>query len=59
MAELFENFEVNRDPRWQVLSKLVGASLVLHLGFCGWLFTFPLCATPQHRRTDRQHQVCR
>ena len=33
MAELFEKFEVNRDPRWQVLLKLVGASLVLHLTF--------------------------
>ena len=33
MAELFEKFEVNRDPRWQVISKLVGASLILHLGF--------------------------
>ena len=31
--ELFEKFEVNRDPRWQVLTKLVGASLVLHLAF--------------------------
>ena len=32
MAQLFENFEVNRDPKWVgVLSKLVGASLVLHL----------------------------
>jgi len=31
MAELFEKFEVNDDPRWIVLSKLVGASLVLHL----------------------------
>lgn len=33
MSELFEKFEVNRDPRWIVLSKLVGASLVLHLVF--------------------------
>ena len=33
MAQLFEKFEVNRDPRWQILLKLVGASLVLHLGF--------------------------
>ena len=33
MAELFEKFEVNRDPRWQILSKLVGASVVLHLAF--------------------------
>lgn len=36
MAELFEKFEVNRDPRWVVLSRLVGASLVLHLGLL-WL----------------------
>jgi hypothetical protein len=32
MTELFENFEVNRDSRWAViLSRLIGASLVLHL----------------------------
>ena len=32
MAELFEKFEVNRDPKWMVvLTKLLGASLVLHL----------------------------
>src|SRR5215213_6432224 len=31
--ELFEKFEVNREPRWQVLAKLAGASLVLHLVF--------------------------
>jgi len=31
--DLFEKFEVNRDPRWQFLTKLVGASLVLHLVF--------------------------
>ena len=31
--DLFEKFEVNRDPRWQVLIKLVGASLILHLVF--------------------------
>jgi hypothetical protein len=33
MAELFEKFEVNRAPRWPVLTKLVCASLVLHLAF--------------------------
>lgn len=33
MAQLFEKFEVNREPRWQVLLKLVGASLALHLAF--------------------------
>jgi hypothetical protein len=31
MAELFEKFEVNRDPRWVILTKLTGASLVVHL----------------------------
>ena len=31
MSELFEKFEVNRAPRWKVLTKLVGASVVLHL----------------------------
>ena len=31
MAELFEKFEVNRDPRWKVLTRLVVGSLVLHL----------------------------
>lgn len=31
--DLFEKFEVNRDPRWQFLTKLIGASLVLHLVF--------------------------
>ena len=40
MAELFEKFEVNRDPRWLViLSRLLGASLVLHLGFL-WLMIY-------------------
>ncbi|HEX6716329.1 MAG TPA: hypothetical protein VF088_04425 [Pyrinomonadaceae bacterium] len=31
MTELFEKFEVNRDARWPLLTKLVGASVVLHL----------------------------
>ena len=31
MAELFEKIEVNREPRWKVLTRLTGASLVLHL----------------------------
>jgi len=33
MAELFANIEVNGDPRWPVLLRLVAASLVLHLMF--------------------------
>jgi hypothetical protein len=37
--ELFEKFEVNREPRWQVLMKLAGASLVLHLVFV-WMVIY-------------------
>ncbi len=39
--DLFEKFEVNRDPRWQVLIKLVGASLVLHLVFVWMVIYIP------------------
>ena len=39
MTELFEKFEVNRDPRWQILTKLAGASLVLHLVFV-WMVVY-------------------
>jgi len=31
MSELFEEFEVNRESRWKVLTRLIGASVVLHL----------------------------
>jgi hypothetical protein len=31
MSELFEKFEVNRESRWKVLTRLIGASIVLHL----------------------------
>lgn len=31
MAELFEKFEVDRDPRWKVLTRLLLGSLVVHL----------------------------
>jgi hypothetical protein len=31
MAELFTNFEVNRESRWPVISKLLAASLGLHV----------------------------
>jgi hypothetical protein len=30
MAELFENIEVNREPRWPVLLRLIAASFALH-----------------------------
>ena len=39
MTELFENFEVNRNSRWAVLVRLIGASLVLHLALV-WLVTY-------------------
>ena len=39
MAELFDNFEVNRDSRWEILLRLVGASLVVHLGLL-WLVMY-------------------
>lgn len=39
--DLFEKFEVNRDSRWQVLTKLVGASLVLHLVFVWMVIYIP------------------
>ncbi|HEY6660114.1 MAG TPA: hypothetical protein VI031_03195, partial [Pyrinomonadaceae bacterium] len=41
MSELFENFEVNRDPRWKVVSQLVGASLILHLAVLWLTFYVP------------------
>jgi hypothetical protein len=31
MAELFTDFEVNRDPRWPVVLRLLGGSLAAHL----------------------------
>ena len=39
MTELFENFEVNRDSRWTILLRLIGASLVVHLVFV-WLVIY-------------------
>jgi hypothetical protein len=30
VAELFENFEIDREPRWPIMSRLAAASLVLH-----------------------------
>ena len=42
MAQLFENFEVNRDRRWVVvLTKLIGASLVVHLVLLAILIYVP------------------
>jgi hypothetical protein len=41
MAELFEKFEVNRAPRWPVLTKLVGASLIVHLALLWMVIYIP------------------
>jgi len=39
MAELFEKFEVNSDPRWKVVARLVAASFVLHLALL-WMIVY-------------------
>lgn len=39
MAELFENFEVNRDSRWAIFARLIGASLVVHLALL-WVVVY-------------------
>jgi hypothetical protein len=31
MAELFKDFEVNRDPRWNIVLQLLGGSVAVHL----------------------------
>ena len=41
MSELFEKFEVNREPRWIVLTRLIGASVVLHLVLMGLVVYVP------------------
>lgn len=42
MAQLFETFEVNSDRRWGVgVTKLIGASLLLHLGLVGVIIYVP------------------
>ena len=39
MAQLFEKFEVNSDPRWKVLMRLAGASLIVHLALL-WMAVY-------------------
>src|SRR5688500_9617149 len=41
MAELFSNIEINREPRWQILSKLALASLALHATLLASLIYVP------------------
>jgi hypothetical protein len=42
MAELFANVEINREPRWQILSKLAAASLALHATVLASLIYVPV-----------------
>ena len=41
MAELFANFEVNREPRWPVVSKLLAGSLALHVSIAVCVIFIP------------------
>ena len=41
MAELFANVEINREPRWPILSKLAAASLAFHAMALASLFYVP------------------
>src|SRR6185503_2591125 len=41
MAELFANSEINREPRWQILSKLAVGSLALHAALLASLIYVP------------------
>jgi hypothetical protein len=41
MAELFANAEINREPRWPILSKLAAASLALHAVLLASLIYIP------------------
>ena len=41
MPELFAHFEVNRSPRWPVVSKLLAGSLALHVMFVGSVLYIP------------------
>jgi hypothetical protein len=41
MSELFADSQINREPRWPILSKLTGASLVLHTALLASLVYVP------------------
>jgi hypothetical protein len=41
MTELFANFEVNREPRWQLVLGLLGGSAVLHLALAAAVVYVP------------------
>jgi hypothetical protein len=39
MPELFENFELNKEPKWPTLLRLTGGSMLLHIGLL-WLVVY-------------------
>src|SRR4030095_3083831 len=41
MSELFANFEVNKQPRWPNLSKLLAGSLALHVSLAACVVYIP------------------
>jgi hypothetical protein len=41
MSELFANFEVNKQPRWPIVSKLLAGSLVLHVSLAACVLYVP------------------
>jgi hypothetical protein len=41
MSELFANFEINKDPRWPVISKLLAGSLAGHMLFVAGVLYIP------------------
>jgi len=41
MSELFAHFEVNQEPRWPIISKLLAGSLVMHLLFMAGVLFIP------------------
>jgi hypothetical protein len=41
MREIFANFEVNREPRWQIISQLMVASVIFHAMVLAFVFYVP------------------
>lgn len=41
MAELFANFEVGKQPRWPIVSKLLAGSLVMHISLAACVLYVP------------------
>ena len=41
MSALFANFEINRQPRWPIISKLLAASLAMHVSLAACVLYIP------------------